>query len=113
SDAPKVLEGVRGDALEIHARLKPGVLPRRVGLRLHAVPDGQAGTDLWYQHAAGQLHRGALCLADGEALDLRIFVDRSVIEVFANGRLCQTLRAYPEATDAQQVALVCDGEGKA
>jgi beta-fructofuranosidase len=35
-----------------------------------------------------------LPLAAGEPLDLRIFLDRSVVEVFANGR-CLTTRLYP------------------
>jgi sucrose-6-phosphate hydrolase SacC (GH32 family) len=34
-------------------------------------------------------------LAAGEALELRIFLDRSVLEVFANGRQCITQRIYP------------------
>jgi len=33
-------------------------------------------------------------------------VDRSVIEVFANGRACHTLRTYPTRDDALGVGLV-------
>ena len=32
----------------------------------------------------------------GEPLVLRVFLDRSAIEVFANGRQCLTKRIYPD-----------------
>jgi beta-fructofuranosidase len=44
------------------------------------------------------LYGGALALEAGESLTLRVFVDCSVIEVFANGRLCLTSRVYPAET---------------
>ena len=34
-------------------------------------------------------------LAEGERLRLRVFVDRSIVEVFANDRACLTSRVYP------------------
>jgi beta-fructofuranosidase len=39
-------------------------------------------------------------LAAGEPLLLHIFLDRSVIEVFANYRLCMSSRIYPSRTDS-------------
>jgi beta-fructofuranosidase len=48
-------------------------------------------------------------LGDGEPLQLRIFVDRSVVEVFANGRQCVALRAYPERKDAIGVSIRAQG----
>ncbi len=44
-------------------------------------------------------------LADGETLKLRIFIDKSVLEVFANGRQCITQRVYPSGKDSKQVKL--------
>jgi len=41
-----------------------------------------------------------LALAPGERLHLRIFLDCSVIEVFANGYQCLTQRIYPLAATA-------------
>jgi beta-fructofuranosidase len=41
-----------------------------------------------------------LSLADGETLHLHIFVDRSVIEVFANGHTALTTRVYPMRPDS-------------
>jgi beta-fructofuranosidase len=51
---------------------------------------------------------GTLTLEDGEPLILRVFVDRSVVEVFANGRLCLTSRVYPSETSLG-VALFAHG----
>jgi sucrose-6-phosphate hydrolase SacC (GH32 family) len=42
-------------------------------------------------------------------IELRIFVDRSVIEVFANGRLCVTQTVYPTRLDAVGAAVFATG----
>ncbi len=47
----------------------------------------------------------------GESLRLRIFVDRSIVEVFANERLCMTGRCYPSRKDATSVAISGSGSG--
>jgi beta-fructofuranosidase len=52
---------------------------------------------------------GPLKLEDGELLHLRIFVDRSVVEVFANGQQCLTLRAYPQREDSAGVSVFARG----
>lgn len=44
-------------------------------------------------------------LEAGELLKLRIFIDKSVLEVFANGRQCITQRIYPSREDSKQVKL--------
>ena len=46
-----------------------------------------------------------LTLADHEPLRLRIFLDRSILEVFANDRQCVTQRIFPTRDDATGVAL--------
>ena len=50
-----------------------------------------------------------LTLQPGEPLRLRIFLDRSIIEVFANGRQCMTQRVYPSRADSTGVALISRG----
>ncbi len=47
-------------------------------------------------------------LKEGEAVDLRIFVDKSIIEVFVNDRQCLTQRIFPTRDDAQGVSVVSD-----
>ena len=48
-------------------------------------------------------------LAKGEPLKLRIFLDRSMLEVFANSRQCVTQRIYPTRSDSMGVALFSRG----
>ena len=44
-----------------------------------------------------------------EPLRLRVFVDRSVVEVFVNGRQCLAARVYPEREDSIGVSLRSQG----
>lgn len=46
-----------------------------------------------------------LHLLPGENLKLRIFMDRSVLEIFANGRQCLTQRIYPTRVDSIGIKL--------
>ena len=48
-------------------------------------------------------------LAPDEPLQLRVFVDRSVVEVFVNGRQCVALRCYPGRLDSTGVSLRAGG----
>ena len=48
-------------------------------------------------------------LAPEEPLKLRVFVDRSVVEVFVNGRQCVALRVYPGRADSTGVSLHAQG----
>ena len=47
----------------------------------------------------------AVRVAQGEPLKLRIFVDRSIVEVFAGGRQCVALRVYPQRNDSLGVSI--------
>ena len=48
-------------------------------------------------------------LGDDEPLHLRVFIDRSVVEVFTNGRQALALRVYPERDDSLGVSLRAQG----
>jgi len=48
-------------------------------------------------------------LASGELLKLRIFIDKSVVEVFVNGRQCVAARVYPGRADSLGVSLRAQG----
>ena len=52
---------------------------------------------------------GPFELTPGELLTLRIFLDRSILEVFANRRQCVTQRIYPTRTDSLGVSLFARG----
>ena len=44
-----------------------------------------------------------------EPLELRVFVDRSIVEVFVNGRQCVAARVYPQRADSTGVAFRSQG----
>ena len=48
-------------------------------------------------------------IPDGEPLRLRVFIDRSVVEVFVNGRQCVAVRVYPGREDSLGVSLRSQG----
>ena len=50
-----------------------------------------------------------LFLAQGETLKLRIFIDKSVVEVFANGRQVVAMRIYPGREDSKGVSIRSQG----
>ena len=119
------LETINGDCLELIAELDPGD-SEKVGLALRRSPEGEEQTLLAYRPREATLtverHRssldpdvwtyprgGNLPLAAGENLRLQIFIDRSVIEVFANGRLCLTTRVYPTRADSVGVGAFAGG----
>jgi beta-fructofuranosidase len=64
-----------------------------------------------YPKKAGTTRQVApLELAPGEPLKLRVYLDRSILEVFANDRQCVTQRIYPTLPDAKGLALFTEGE---
>jgi beta-fructofuranosidase len=46
----------------------------------------------------------------GELLNVRIFIDRSVVEVFVNGTQCVAARVYPGREDSLGVSLRAQGQ---
>jgi beta-fructofuranosidase len=124
--APHMLAGLQSAALEISAEFAPNHATA-FGIDVRCSADGSERTRIIYDRVRQQLeidrsqssanaadqhdvHSDTLALHDGEALTLRVFVDHSVIEVFANGRLCLTSRVYPSATSLG-VALFAQGGG--
>ena len=88
------LDKPEGDALEIIARFRKTDV--RVGItyrsmEVYADPEQK-------QLVAGQA-RTPFEAGPGEEIELHVFLDHSVIEVFANGRACVTARAYSSARD--------------
>ena len=46
-----------------------------------------------------------LNLDKSESLKLRIYIDRSIVEVFANDRQCLTIRTYPTLESSKNIAF--------
>jgi beta-fructofuranosidase len=135
ANGEKIIPGVRGRAMELEAVIDPRQA-REVGLRVQRSPGGEEQTTISLSmHAWGWPWKsgkrelmidvsqaslspdvasrtpeiGPLFLEDGEPLRLRVFIDRSIIEVFANGRQCLTLRAYPTRPDSTGVSVFARG----
>ena len=53
---------------------------------------------------------GFLCLGDDETLRLRVLLDASVLEVYANDRLSLTTRIYPEDDSSVLGSAFTDGD---
>ena len=126
------LADIRGKAMEIQAVIELGQA-REVGLCVLRSPDGVEQTrisllpngdpvlkasllqidvsaaSLRSDVAARRPEIGPIKLDEGQPLHLRIFIDRSVVEVFANDRQCLTLRAYPQRADSSGVSLFARG----
>jgi len=116
---------VRGDSLEILAEFHEGDA-EEFGLRVRCAPDGSEQTLLLYSRKEKRLsldrrrsslssevqrdvQGGQFGLRPGEPLRLRVFLDASVVEVFANQRACLTERIYPTGTDSLGVSPIARG----
>jgi len=99
------LEGVQGDCIEVVVKFAPNHA-RMFGLIVK-------GTDEITYDREGQKIAGApLALGPEEDLTLQVYVDRSVIEIFANDRVCKTLRTYRKDRDNLGVGVFSEN-GKA
>lgn len=52
----------------------------------------------------------AVTLKPDEPLKLRVFIDKSVVEVFINGRQCIAVRVYPGRDDSMGVSIRAQGQ---
>ncbi len=50
-------------------------------------------------------------ISDDKFLNLRVFIDKSVVEVFVNNKQCISLRAYPELENSKGVSIYSHGKG--
>lgn len=120
----------RGDALEIVVEIDP-LDAEECGIKVRCSPDGQEETVIFYDAARkrlgvdrrrstriknGGLSSGvqeeAFELSLGEPLRMRVFVDCSVIEVYASDYACFTSRVYPSRSDSTGVCVYTRGEAR-
>ncbi|WP_460528672.1 glycoside hydrolase family 32 protein [Flindersiella endophytica] len=114
------LDQVHGDQLDLEATL---VLSAEacVELAIRSTPDGAEQTVVVLDRAAGELRldrknsslgadldtrdlRGPLPIGPDGVVELRVIVDHSALEIFANGRAL-TARVYPTREDATGVRI--------
>jgi beta-fructofuranosidase len=97
---------------------------QKAGIRVRSSADNEETTLLYYDAtlkklifnstASGPLGRtvveeAPLELPENERLNLRVFIDNSVVEIFANDRQAITRRVYPERNDSDHVSFFCQG----
>ena len=132
------LEGAAGNAIELVARIDPREA-REVCINVLQSPDRSETTSIRYLRNGGAVKtkgpetfhdalvidtcRTSLLpkvlarppetahfdLEDGELLELRIFVDKSILEIFANNRRYMTVRVHPGRDDSRGVSIRAQG----
>ncbi len=131
-DTEITLDNITGDALELAVEINPGDA-KQFGLKLLASPGGEEETVLYYdtekqivrmdfskssldpelvsyRYRENNFEQVAeLPLEENEMVNLHIFIDRSVMEIFINNRLCLTHSIYPSREDSRQVKIFSMG----
>jgi beta-fructofuranosidase len=123
--ADLMVEGISGNSLELALEMRAQDA-RQFGMKIACSPAGEEQTSIYYDAAEKKLkvdttkssaaegpksiEAGPFELKAGEPLKLRVFVDKSVVEVFANdGRQAVMRRIYPSRLDSVGVALFSNG----
>ena len=112
-DMDFVLPDFAGNAFEMMVEFDiSGV--RKVGIDVLRTPDGKENQRISFDNqnlvlSSGDKSGEFQLTPNEDVLLLHIFVDRSVIEVFANNRECLTHRVYPERADARGISLFSEG----
>jgi sucrose-6-phosphate hydrolase SacC (GH32 family) len=119
----------RGDALEICAEFEPGDA-RLFGLKVRVSDDGntfvrvyfdaatgeygvdgnRVPTSWWVPELAPDLGRGPTFLPRGSPVQMRVFLDKCLVEAFVNGQTCTTVLQNPDPRHAG-LELFCEGGG--
>jgi sucrose-6-phosphate hydrolase SacC (GH32 family) len=125
-DATQRLAGVRGDMLHISLQLAANGA-NRYGIKLRRSPGGEEETLVSYDRSSQTLSidrgrsgsvssltpdlgvQGGPLALGGADLKLDIYLDKSMVEVYANGYKSLTSRVYPSRDDALGLALWADG----
>lgn len=121
-DGLTILADAKGDALEIMARFRVRTAENSdpFGVVVRASADGSAGIWITVDPATKTLtvaHRGnnepesqsisaSVVVSPDRDFILRVFVDRSVIEIFADERHCITTRAYARHCDRDRIGVL-------
>ncbi|OXU15517.1 GH32 C-terminal domain-containing protein [Sedimentisphaera salicampi] len=126
SGKTKKLKGVVGDSCELEIVFN-NITSDQIGVKVRKSPNGEEETLLYYDRNKKELvfdptesgidgwlniERAPLELKRDEKLKLRVFVDKSVIEIYANDRQAICRRVYPGRSDSLGVELFSKG-GKA
>jgi len=124
ADSELSVEGIGGRSIELAVEIDAKEA-KQYGVKVCCSPGGEEQTPVYYDAAEKKLkvdttrsslsegpkgvESGPFELKAGQPLRLRVFVDKSVVEVFANGRQAVMRRIYPSREDSVGVTLFSDG----
>jgi len=124
ADSELAVEGIGGNSLELAIEIDAKDA-KQFGVKVCCSPGGEEQTVVYYDAAEKKLkidtHKSSLTegsksieagpfqLKGDEPLTLRVFVDKSVVEVFANDRQAVMRRVYPSRKDSVGVKLFSNG----
>ena len=133
-----ILDNIHGNAMEIILQIDPKDA-QHVELNILRSPGKEEYTAITFYNSTGYTQRDSgeqhsmltidsaksstrpdvqarppenapLYLEDGENLKLRIFIDKSVVEVYANGKQYAAVRVYPGLEESTGVSLRSQGQ---
>ena len=131
-DSQLKIDDIKGNDLELDITISPQDA-KEFGIKVYCSPDGSEQTTItydtqkkavlidftktsldkslmdWIYKWGGYIQEAKLELKSNETLNFHIFLDRSVMEVFVNNRLCLTHRVYPTRDDSQGIVLFAKG----
>ena len=121
---------IRGNTFEIIAEIDPSKA-LNCGIKLCCSPNSEEETYIFYDAVRKRLgvdrrrskilqdgekshdvQEGEFDVPPGETLCLRVFIDCSVIEVYANNSACITSRVYPSRSDSTRVGVFAQGQAR-
>ena len=125
ADSELPMNDICGNSVELAVEMVPNGA-EQFGVKVCRSPDGEEQTVVYYDatdqklkidtrksslvEGAKSIEAGPLELKPDEPLRLRVFVDKSVVEVFANdGRQAVTRRIYPSRKDSIEIRLFATG----
>jgi sucrose-6-phosphate hydrolase SacC (GH32 family) len=137
ADSEMTLPGISGDCLELAVEIEPGTAGQ-VGVAIRCSPDGAEQTAIYYDAASKSLKmdmsRSTLRddvsytryklgdaktipnlvnapfeLKKGERLRLRVFLDKPMLEVFANDRQAIAQQVFPKRKDSLLIKVFTKG----
>ncbi len=98
NDTARAIDGIRGHTMEVRAAFEPGDA-RSFGLLVRRSDDGKKGIVIQCDGKQIEVAGTRAPLPAGQkVIDLRVFLDRSVLEVYAGGE-CLTRVIYPGPDD--------------
>lgn len=138
-DKKLCLTDISGNAFEMRLHLRYDDIPQTFEIEVLRSPDGEETTRItFFKHKGGMYailpystdsvimldtghssvdpgfaplppETAQVLTQSGDPLDLRIFVDKSIVEVFVNNRHCVNMRTYPTRDDSVGITLFARG----